>query len=60
MYRASTSPITSRTRERIARWFDGLDLVEPGVVRVTDWHPDPGEGPVEPRLPSYGGLARVP
>lgn len=60
VYRASTSPITSRPRERIAAWFDGLDLVEPGIVVVTDWRPDPGEAPIKLRLPSYGGVARVP
>jgi hypothetical protein len=60
LYRASTSPITSRTRERIASWFDGLELVEPGVVVVTHWHPDTGDAPVKLRLPHYGAVARVP
>ena len=60
VYRASTSLITSRTRARITAWFDGLELVEPGVVVVTDWHPDAGETPVKLRLPSFGGVARVP
>ncbi len=59
VYRASTSPITSRSHARIASWFDGLELVEPGVVVVTDWRPDTGETP-KLRLPSYGGVARVP
>ncbi|GAB3982679.1 SAM-dependent methyltransferase [Plantactinospora veratri] len=30
-----------RSPERIARLFDGLELVEPGVVSVTGWRPDP-------------------
>jgi hypothetical protein len=31
-----------RPRERVARFFDGTDLVEPGLVRVDDWRPEPG------------------
>jgi hypothetical protein len=31
-----------RTREEMARFFAGLDLVEPGLVRVDDWRPGPG------------------
>ncbi|GIF16822.1 SAM-dependent methyltransferase [Actinoplanes teichomyceticus] len=30
-----------RSPERIAALFDGLELVEPGVVSVTRWRPDP-------------------
>jgi hypothetical protein len=59
VYNSSTSPITSRSRERIASWFDGLELVEPGVVVVTEWHPEPGDTPVRLRLPHYGGVARI-
>jgi hypothetical protein len=31
----------SRTREQVARFFDGMDLVEPGLVRVEEWRPGP-------------------
>jgi hypothetical protein len=40
--------LAARTREQVAQFFDGLDLVEPGIiVRVEEWHPgraasDPG------------------
>ena len=33
---------TYRTREQVARFFGGTDLVEPGLVRVEEWRPDPG------------------
>jgi S-adenosyl methyltransferase len=33
-----------RTREEVARFFTGLDLIDPGVVRVEQWHPDPNPG----------------
>jgi hypothetical protein len=35
---------TSRTRDEVAQFFDGLDLVEPGLVRVEEWRPEPGAG----------------
>lgn len=31
-----------RSPERIAAYFAGLDLVEPGVVRTGEWRPEPG------------------
>ncbi len=34
--------ITWRTRDQVARFFAGTDLVEPGLVRVDEWHPVPG------------------
>jgi S-adenosyl methyltransferase len=36
--------LASRTREQVARFFRGTDLVEPGLVRVEDWRPDPAAG----------------
>jgi hypothetical protein len=52
-------PYTPRRPEQIARYFDGLDLVEPGVVPVTGWRPDPGRDDV-PAVSCSGGLARKP
>ena len=34
--------ITYRSREQLAPFFDGTDLVSPGLVRVEEWRPDPG------------------
>jgi len=30
-----------RTRDEMERFFAGMDLIEPGLVRVEDWRPDP-------------------
>lgn len=51
-----------RNREQITRFFDGLDLVEPGVVHLPDWHPDePVSRPFDiSGLLYLGGLARKP
>jgi hypothetical protein len=35
------NPRVNRTPERIARFFDGLELVDPGVVSVSHWRPGP-------------------
>jgi len=32
---------TMRDRAAITRFFDGLDLLEPGVVQPQQWRPDP-------------------
>jgi hypothetical protein len=34
--------ITYRDREQVTRFFDGTDLVAPGLVRVEEWRPAPG------------------
>jgi hypothetical protein len=49
-------------REQITRFFDGLDLVEPGVVHLPDWHPDePVRRPLDiSGLLFLGALARKP
>jgi len=48
-----------RTREVVASFFDGLELLEPGVVKVTEWRPESqmqAEGPTS----LWGGVARKP
>lgn len=52
-------PYTLRTADEITRFFDGLELIEPGVVPVTRWRPEPG--PAVPEIVAeHGGLARRP
>jgi hypothetical protein len=33
----SPVPITQRTRAQVTRFFDGLDLIPPGVVPISEW-----------------------
>lgn len=53
-----------RSNAEVARFFDGLHLVEPGVVQVDHWRPLDGPGPVLPpdgRVnPLHVGVARKP
>jgi len=48
-----------RPRDVVAQFFAGLDLLEPGVVKVTDWRPRPD---LEARGPTslWGGVGRKP
>ncbi|MFG1609586.1 SAM-dependent methyltransferase [Actinoplanes sp. NPDC049265] len=39
----SGEPAAPRTRAEFARFFDGLDLLDPGIVAAPDWRPDPGD-----------------
>jgi predicted O-methyltransferase YrrM len=67
IYKNSSASIIPRSRDEIIRFFDGLDLVEPGVVDASEWRPDlpsgelplvPGSGPSHPL--GYGGVGRKP
>jgi S-adenosyl methyltransferase len=48
-----------RSPARIARFFDGLELVEPGVVSPLEWRPEPGSGPPA-AIDSLCGIGRKP
>ncbi|MEU1283436.1 SAM-dependent methyltransferase [Kitasatospora sp. NPDC005856] len=49
-----------RSRERVERFFTGLELDDPGVVMVSEWHPDPAgvRAPGEGKVAVYGGVGR--
>jgi hypothetical protein len=51
-----------RSRDQIARFFTGLDLVDPGLVPIEQWRPPPDAEPDPTRrpVPLYGALARKP
>ncbi len=49
---------TLRTREQTARFFAGLELVEPGLVQVHQWRPDPSDFAPEGVVSAHGGVAR--
>jgi hypothetical protein len=40
IYRRSGIDVTTRTRAQVMAMFDEFDLVEPGLVRVTQWRPE--------------------
>jgi hypothetical protein len=46
LYARTASPMTMRSHDQVATLLDGFDLVEPGLVRMPAWRPDPEEQPV--------------
>jgi S-adenosyl methyltransferase len=59
---AGHGPFRARTREQVARFLDGLDIVEPGLVSTVEWHPErhpPAEAPVAEAV-AYSAVARIP
>ncbi|WP_329613398.1 SAM-dependent methyltransferase [Streptomyces brevispora] len=43
MYKANTLTLAPRNRDQFAAFFDGLEIVEPGIVAAEAWHPELGE-----------------
>jgi hypothetical protein len=52
------TPQTHRTRAEILRFFDGLDLLEPGLVPLNRWRPEAGTTDADPDVAAYGGIGR--
>ncbi|MFG2818194.1 SAM-dependent methyltransferase [Kitasatospora sp. NPDC048365] len=58
LYKRTPTPLTMRSKERVVGFFDGFELVEPGVVYLPEWRPDDPEG-VGPHPERMAGLAGV-
>jgi len=52
-----TPRLTQRTPAQIERYFDGLELLPPGVVSCSQW---PAPDPEAPEVAMYGGVGRKP
>jgi hypothetical protein len=57
--RLSSEQLSARSHEQVARFFAGTDLIEPGLVPVEKWRPEPGAGP-QPNSATWGGVGRKP
>lgn len=60
IYRQSGVPAQVRSRDEFAQFFAGLDLIDPGVQVVTDWHPEPDQEFADDQVPLYVGVAEKP
>jgi O-methyltransferase involved in polyketide biosynthesis len=59
----SVAPITMRSRDQVARFFDGLEMLEPGFVSMGDWWPeDQRDAEAASAMPGSGyvGIGRKP
>ncbi|MFI5684078.1 SAM-dependent methyltransferase [Streptomyces sp. NPDC051636] len=53
----ATPSVTARERARVAAFFDGLELLEPGLVPCSQWRAGPGSPAV---VPQFGAVAVKP
>jgi S-adenosyl methyltransferase len=60
--RSGRSDVHPRTRAEFSQFFDGLELVTPGIVAVSEWRPDPAaaEHPAPVEASIFGAVARKP
>ena len=52
------TPLTLRSFDQVARFFDGLELVDPGIVQGHRWHPRPGASVEEYEVAGWGAVGR--
>ncbi|QKV96490.1 SAM-dependent methyltransferase [Streptomyces sp. NA02950] len=52
--------LTQRTPDRVARFFDGTELLEPGVVSCSRWRLEDTSGDEPEEVAMFGGVGRKP
>ncbi|MFI9244760.1 SAM-dependent methyltransferase [Streptomyces sp. NPDC053086] len=58
VYTKATASLNLRGHVEVERFFDGFELVEPGLVQVPFWRPDAPPPPRSDEIGFYGGVAR--
>ncbi|GHE08217.1 SAM-dependent methyltransferase [Streptomyces alanosinicus] len=58
VYNNATASMNLRSRDRVERFFDGFDLVEPGLTQVPFWRPDTTPPPGSAEIGFYGAVGR--
>ncbi|HEX3788190.1 MAG TPA: SAM-dependent methyltransferase [Pseudonocardiaceae bacterium] len=62
IYQRTATPFTYRTKAQFETFFAGVELVEPGIVLLWDWHPESAEDGTAPagRATGLAGVGRKP
>ena len=58
VYATTPTPIHFRGRAEVARFFDGLELADPGLVTIDAWRPDPDDPAPPATRWLYGAVGR--
>ncbi|WP_308301991.1 SAM-dependent methyltransferase [Frankia sp. AgKG'84/4] len=58
-YRARGINLQLRDAAELARFFDGLDLVEPGVQALNRWRPESDSALTDDQINMYGAVGRL-
>ncbi|WP_248964844.1 SAM-dependent methyltransferase [Sphaerisporangium perillae] len=56
VYASTPTPIYFREHAEVARFFDRFPLVDPGLVTIDTWHPDPADPAPPATRWLYGGV----
>jgi hypothetical protein len=57
---ARKPPVRGRSREELLRYFDGLELLDPGLVSVSQWRPEPSDIGTPAEVYEFCGVAHKP
>ncbi len=60
VYRQASSQLHVRSLADVLRFFDGFELVEPGLAWLAEWRPEPGTTPGGRLHSMRGGVGRKP
>jgi len=60
VYRRASARLHVRPLPEVLRFFDGFELVEPGLAWIAGWRPEPGTAPAGRRHSMRGGVGRKP
>ena len=60
VYRQASSQLHVRSLPDVLRFFEGFELVEPGLTWITQWRPEPGTEPTGRQHSMRGGVGRRP
>jgi SAM-dependent methyltransferase len=58
LYARTATPMTMRSHAQIAHLLHGWDLLDPGLVRLPLWHPDPDDK-IPPNPDAFAGYAAL-
>ncbi|GAB2709177.1 SAM-dependent methyltransferase [Kitasatospora kifunensis] len=60
VYRNASAQLTLRSKEQVARFFDGLELLDPGLVTVAQWRPDQPPAQTDAHTGIWAAIGRKP
>ncbi|MEU6657453.1 SAM-dependent methyltransferase [Streptomyces sp. NPDC046821] len=59
VYKNIRNPLIMRSRDEIARFFEGYEMAEPGLVQMADWRPENAPADEDPyAFSGYAGVGR--
>ncbi|MPZ89012.1 MAG: SAM-dependent methyltransferase [Nitriliruptorales bacterium] len=57
---SGATPVTIRGEEESTSLFDGLEVLDPGIVQLPHWRPDPDTQYADRDFPYFGAVGRKP